>query len=218
MEQSSNKGLLIGTIIAAVLIFAGLIWAVLSVPSENGSALPNGQLSFSDENDPAIGPEDAKVVVRLFEDFQCPACRTAEAGTNYAIDKYKDRVRFIWDDFPLESLHRNARAAANAARCADEQGKFWEYKERLYAEQATWSNMSDVGDTFTAYAGQLEMDTGAFRQCFDEKRYDARIAADAAEAGKNGVRGTPTIFINNTMRNGLAPNEWDQLLQAALAE
>jgi len=129
MEQSSNKGLLIGTIVVAVLIFLGLIWAVLSVPNDGGTTpLPSGQVSFNDENDPSIGPDDAKVVVRLFEDLECPACKAAEPGVSYAIEKYSDRVRFIWNDFPLDSIHRNARAGANAARCAEEQGKFWNIK------------------------------------------------------------------------------------------
>lgn len=219
MEQSSNKGLLFGTIAVAALIFLGLIWAVLSVPSDSGVGnQPTGELSFNDENDPAIGPEDASVVVRLFEDFQCPACRTAEAGLNYAIDNYSDRVRFIWNDFPLMSIHQNARAAANAARCAEEQDAFWDYKKLLFSGQDSWANTNALDDTFAAYAAQLELDVGQFRECVDERRYDAKVMADVTEGRNNGVSGTPTVFINDVQRNSLSPQEWDSMLEAALAE
>lgn len=219
MEQSSNKGLLFGTIAVAALIFVALIWAVLSVPSDSGdTGLPGGPVSFNDENDPAVGPEDASVVVRLFEDLQCPACRAADPGVKYAIENYSDRVRFVWNDFPLQSIHPNARAAANAARCAEEQGKFWEFKDILFAEQNSWSATRALGETFAAYASRLELDVDSFNQCFEEKRHDDKIMADVNEGNRNGVNGTPTIFVNDVMRNGLSPTEWDSILTAALAE
>lgn len=212
--------MLIGTITVAALIFLGLIWAVLSVPSDSGDidSLPAGNVSFNDENDPAVGPEDAKVVVRLFEDLQCPACKASEAAVNYAMEKYSDRVRFIWNDFPLQSIHRNARPAANAARCAEEQGKFWEYKDLLYAGQESWANTRDLEGAFSAYASQLELNVDEFNTCYKEKRHDSKIAADISEAGRNRVNSTPTIFINDVKRNGLSPTEWDAVLTAALAE
>ncbi len=220
MTQSSNKGLLIGTITVATLIFLGLIWAVLSVPSDSGidDALPGGEVSFNDENDPSVGPEDASVVVRLFEDLQCPACKASNPAVHYAMEKYSDRVRFIWNDFPLQSIHKNARSAANAARCAEEQGKFWEYKETLYAEQSSWANTFDLEESFAAYAGQLELNVDEFRTCYQERRHDSKVAADISESGRNRVNSTPTIFINDVKRNGLSPTEWDAILGAALAE
>lgn len=210
MQDASNKNLLIGIVVAAVLVFGGLVWAILSAPPS--TPVLNGTITFDDTGDPFIGPENATTVVRLFSDFQCPACRAAEAGVNYAIEKYKDKVKFIWNDFPLMSVHPNARLAANAARCAQDQGKFWEMKDKLFEGQASWASGRDPAADFKAYAAQVGVDVGAFGTCLDQRTNDAKVMASYQEGVKNGVDRTPTVFIDNERRFSLTPTEWDQML------
>ena len=214
--MNSNKKLLFITVGLSVLIFGGLVWAILSAPPANAPGATSGAVSFDDTNDPFIGPADAKVVVRLFGDLECPACRLAEPNVRYAIGTYSDRVKFIWDDFPLMSIHKNARPAANAARCAQDQGRFWDYKDMLYAQQSGWETLRDPKESFVAFARQLNMDEAQFTSCYDSGKFDDRVLADVAEGNKNAVDRTPTVFINQTRRFGMTTAEWDQMLTDAL--
>ncbi len=210
MGEQSNKGVLIGVIAVSVLIFGGLVWAILSAPS----SLPatDGTLTFDDTNDPFIGPENASTTVHLYSDFQCPACKAAESAVNYAIDKYKDRIKFVWKDFPLMTIHPNARIAADAGRCAQDQGKFWEFKRLLYDQQGSWAELKDPTPSFKAFAKQLGMDEGKFGACVDEKSGDARVMAAYQEGVRNNVDRTPTVFIDKTRLFGMTPAQWDQEL------
>lgn len=217
-ESPSNKPLLFGTIGVAVLIFAGLVWAIMSAPSDVPGPGGPETVTFEDSAVKFQGNADAKVVVRIYSDFQCPACRAQEPAIAYAVDKYKDRVKFVWKDFPLMSIHPNARAAANAAWCADEQGKYWEYHNALFSEQSSWGPLRDPAESFRAYASRLGMNVEGFGSCYDARRYDGNITLAIQEGNANRVNGTPTIFVNNVRHPGLAPADWDRVLQAALFE
>ncbi|MCC7522824.1 thioredoxin domain-containing protein [Candidatus Uhrbacteria bacterium] len=217
MQETSNKGLLFGTVGIAILIFAGLAWAILSAPSDSGSIGGTTPAELTDTDSPFVGPPLAGVTVHLFSDLQCPACRSAEPAVRYAMEKYKDRVKFVWKDFPLMSIHPNARSAANAARCAEEFGKFWEYKDILFSSQDSWKS-GNPKDSFIAYAKQLNLDEESFTKCYDDRRYDGKVMSAVAEGNRNGVNSTPTVFINGQKYNGLSQTEWDTLLTAALAQ
>lgn len=194
----------------AVLVFGGLVWAIMSAPTS--TPIANGTLTFDDANDPFIGPENATTVVRLYSDFQCPACRAAEGAVNYAIEKYKDRIKFVWKDFPLMSIHPNARLAANAGRCAQDQGKFWEMKTKLYDGQTSWENGRNPSADFKAYASQLGLNVDQFNTCLDGRTHDSKVMASYQEGVRNGVDRTPTVFIGEERLFSLTTAEWDQKL------
>lgn len=221
MDQPSTqtqKYFLLGIALLGALIVGGLVWAVMSPSSPSGTGgTVESNLRFVDDNDPAIGPADAKVTVRIFGDFQCPACGAAEPGVTYARKTYGDKVRFIWDDFPLVQIHQNAMAAANAARCAEEQGKFWEYHDKLYQVQTAWSNEKAPQEKFLDYAKELGLKEDTFSACLANQTYRNKIQADMSEATANGVDATPTFFINNKRMVGILQNvEWDREIQAQL--
>jgi len=214
--STSNKGLIAGVIITAVLIFAGLTWAILSAPSGTGPV--SGNATFNDtEKTPFVGPADAAVVVHIYGDFQCPACKAAEGGVRAAMQQFQDRVKFVWKDFPLLTIHRNARAGANAARCAQDQGKFWPMHDLLYAQQESWAEQSDPSSSFSAYANQIGLDVNAFNSCYSSNKFDNLVMADEAEGTSNGVNATPTFYVNKTQYVGMAPDQWTNVLNAALA-
>jgi protein-disulfide isomerase len=218
-ESSSNQPLIIGTVLVAGLVFAGLVWAILSVPSDTGYNGGNENLSFNDADAKFQGNPDAKVVVHVYSDFQCPACRSAEPALNAAVQKYGDRVKFVWKDFPLMSIHPNARNAANAAWCADEQGKYWEYHSLLFAEQTSWDRQPNPTESFKAYANRLGLDAGGFVSCYDNKRHDGKVMAAVQEGNANRVNGTPTVFINDSRQAVMSSlAQWDEALALFLAQ
>lgn len=217
-ETQTRNYFIFGSILLFALIVGGLVWAILAGPGTPTTGLEERGLRFSDDNDPAIGPGDAKVIVRIFGDFECPACRAAEEGLKYAMKTYADKVRFVWNDFPLVSIHQQANAGANAARCAEEQGKFWEYHDALYANQTEWTSTSAPTEHFIRYATQLGLKENSFTSCVASSRYQWKIQDDLKEGNSNAVRATPTFFINNVRLEGVRSTvDWDQAIQLQLA-
>jgi len=141
-EEQIKKYFLIGAGILLVFIFGGLGWAILS-DVKGSQSVVDSSVSFDDNQNPSFGPADAKVTVRIYSDFQCPACRVAEQALEPIRLEYQDRVRFIWNDMPLIQIHPNTKSAALAGRCANEQGKFWEYADQLFATQDAWQYASN---------------------------------------------------------------------------
>ncbi|MBP9869740.1 thioredoxin domain-containing protein [Patescibacteria group bacterium] len=213
--EQTKKIFLLGTILLVALVVGGLVWAISAGPG--GSVAVESGVTFKDDNDPAKGPGEAKVVVRLFGDFQCPACKASEPGVNHAIKTYGDQVRFVWNDFPLIAAHPNARPAANAARCAEDQGKFWEYHDVLYDKQTDWQAERSPKEKFVSYAGQLGLNTGPFTACLDDRTFDWKVMDDQREGISAGVQATPTFFIGTRKyQGGMSAVEWDAALQPLL--
>ena len=150
---------------------------------------------------PAKGPAAAPVEVVEFSDFQCPFCLRAYPTVNQVLSTYGDRVRFVYRHYPLPN-HPNARPAAEAAQCAAEQGQFWPYYDRLFADQ---TKLSDDGLKQSAAA--LGMDAGRFNACVDTHKYKDRVETDIKDGNDAGVNGTPAFFINGRMLTGAQPFE-----------
>lgn len=148
-----------------------------------------------------IGPDDAKVKLVEFSDFQCPYCQMFQKTVNEIIAEYGDDVQFIFKNLPLESIHPRAKAAAMAAECANEQGKWLEYGDKLFANQKIWGETKD-NKTFISYASQLKLDTAKFTQCLTDEKYKGKVEADLKEGTDFGIGGTPAIFINDKFKSG----------------
>lgn len=221
MMSDSRKPFVIGLVALAVFMVGGIIFAVRYAGSSSSttSGAYDANAAFVDDGDPTYGPADAPITIRMFEDFECSACRVAKTGVDYVKQTYGDKVRFIWNDVPLP-MHQYARIAANAGRCAEEQGKFWEYQDIVYQEQPYWSqakNASDAQTLFIRYAEQIGLRTDAFTACFDDRRYDAKIVADSKEAQANKLDATPTFFVNQKRYVGVMSNaQWDAAIKEAL--
>jgi protein-disulfide isomerase len=159
------------------------------------------------EDDSQIGPKDAKVKVVLFSDFQCPYCKTFYDTYKKAVNDYKDRVLFVFKHVPLD-FHKQAMNAAMAGECAQEQGKFWEMSDKLYASQADWSN-ADGTAKFKTYALQLGLNAATFNKCIDDSKYANKIAANQSQAQDYGISGTPSFFVNDQFFGGVV--SYDEL-------
>jgi protein-disulfide isomerase len=152
-------------------------------------------------NSPARGAAKAPVELVEFSDFQCPFCLRARPTVQKVLDTYGNSVRFVYRFFPLPN-HPLARPAAEAAACADDQGKFWPYFDRLIAHPA---NLSDAD--LKKAAADLGLDVPKFTQCVDSHATSARIEADLRAGQDAGVVGTPTFFVNGRELTGAQPFE-----------
>jgi protein-disulfide isomerase len=161
---------------------------------------------------PAQGPKDAPVTIVEFADFQCPYCKASEATVKQLQTKYGDKIRLVHMDYPLP-FHSHAMDAAKAARCANEQGKFWPYREALFSDQSKLAPAD-----LKATAAKLGMNSDKFNACFDSAKYDTQIKADQAAGEKLGVDGTPAFFIDGRPLTGAQPlPKFSELIDDELA-
>jgi len=151
------------------------------------------------DDDPRIGPEDATVTIIEFSDFQCGFCAKASQTVKDIIKRYPNDVRYVYRDFP-SSYHENAFIAAEAADCANEQGKFWEYHDKLFENQNSLDKVS-----LKRYASQIGLNTSQFDQCLDSEKYREEVEKDISDGEKAGVEATPTFFINGDKIVGAQP-------------
>lgn len=150
---------------------------------------------------PVKGAENAKVTVIEFSDFQCPFCKKGAATMADVFKKYSTKIKYTFRDYPLP-FHDRAKFAANAARCASDQGKFWEFHDKLFADQ---SKLSD--DDFIALGKELKLDAAKFDPCVKGMQKVAEIDKDAQDGENAGVSGTPAYFINGIFLSGALPKE-----------
>lgn len=154
------------------------------------------------DSDPSLGSKDSPVTLVAFEDFECPFCeRFSQQTLPLIIEKYvkSGKVRLVWKDFPL-SIHSNAQRAHEAARCAWEQGKFWEYHDTLFNNQ----NGLDA-NKLKQYSKDLGLNESQFASCLDSGKYTELIREKVSEGTAAGVSGTPSFLINGRLVVGAQP-------------
>ena len=187
--------------------------AVANAPTPQGSAL-NKVYEVDVATAPAKGPAGAVVTVAGFSEFQCPFCLSVVPTLKKLEDTYKDRVRFVWKHLPLVSIHANAMGAAIAAEAARNQGKFWEYHDKLFANQERLGP-----EDLTRYANELNLDLARFEKDRNDLELKTKVQADMAEATALGVKSTPTFFINGRIVRGAMPFEtFAAIIDAELAK
>jgi protein-disulfide isomerase len=153
------------------------------------------------------GDPKAPITIIEFADFECPGCGQFAAlqGPDVKariIDAGLANFRFY--DFPLSSIHQNTLAAHLAASCAEDQGKFWEMHDKLFAGQMDWSTQATTNPRkfFDVYAGEIGLDMAAYNSCFDSQKNLPKIQANAAAGTERGVSSTPTLVIGNKVYAG----------------
>jgi protein-disulfide isomerase len=162
--------------------------------------------------DPARGDTSAPVTIVEFSDYQCPYCARVTPTMAKVMEAYGGKVRRVFKDFPLAN-HPQAPKAAEAARCAGDQGKYWEFHARLFANQSALF-VSQLKET----ASSLGLDRSKFDQCLDSGNWTAQVQADLAQGEKLGVNSTPTLFVNGRPVIGALPFEqFKQVIDEELA-
>jgi protein-disulfide isomerase len=147
------------------------------------------------------GNPKAPVMIVEFSDFQCPYCHQVEPVVKELLAKYGDKVSLAYRDLPLKQIHPQAEVAAEASRCAGEQGKYWDYHDQLFS-------VSKLDrDALLEYARNLKLDDKQFDSCLTTGKYRADIEKDSREGTQAGITGTPTFFINGVVLSGAEPKE-----------
>jgi len=148
------------------------------------------------------GDLNAKVVMVEFSDLQCPYCSRAHDTLKQLVDNYDGDVAWVYKHFPLDSLHPYARKAAEASECANDQGKFWEFIDELYANQS-----SITLEYLSTVATQLDLNINEFNNCVTSNKYANKVNDDYQEGTSVGVTGTPGIYVNDQLIKGAMPYE-----------
>ena len=155
------------------------------------------------DDDPSLGPAGAPITLIMYSDYECPFCKKwyDEVFKQLVVD-YPTQVRFVYKDFPLYGLHESAAPAAEAANCAGEQGKYWEYQDKLFGMEMPLGT-----DAFKKYAQDLSLDSAKFEECLSSRRFEAEVKADYEFAARMGIQSTPTFFVNGLAIVGAQPLE-----------
>lgn len=165
--------------------------------------VPAYRVEIETDGHASLGPEDAPVKVVVFSDFECPFCRRFNGGLDRLREEaeYAEQVQVVFRHYPLRALHPQAQKAHEASVCAEEQGKFWEYHDAL------WANENLALDTLEQHAVLLGLDSEEFAQCLNSGRHYQRIQADFEAARDLGQSGTPAVFVNGRYVGGAIPFE-----------
>ncbi|MBI5369916.1 thioredoxin domain-containing protein [Candidatus Uhrbacteria bacterium] len=155
-----------------------------TIPTPEPTAVP-----VVTDADHIRGAKDAAITVIEYSDFQCPFCQNFHPTMQQVMKNYDGKVRWIYRHFPL-SFHPNALPAANAAECASEQGKFWEFADDLFANQDSESDAY-----YKQLAGKLGLNVNQWEDCYRKSKYDGKIQQQSQDGANAGVNGTPGSFI-----------------------
>jgi len=151
---------------------------------------------------PFRGPATAPVTIVEFSDFQCPYCKQVVPTLAQLLSRYGEKVKLVFRDFPIDGLHPQARKAAEAARCAHDQGKFWEYHDALFT-----NSPSANPEQLKTYAQRVGLDLPSFERCLGGGSHAAAVQKDIEEGTRLGVTGTPAFFVNGELISGAQPLE-----------
>lgn len=188
----------------AILLLVGLVaWTRATNPPidlsgvENNSVL-TGSIHSGNIADHTLGSEANKVLLVEYGDYQCPSCAGAHPNVSSIMEEYGDDITFVFRNFPLTTIHPNARAAAAVAEAAGLQGKFWEMHDLLFENQNDWSPLDATQRTnvFKGYATQLELNIDTFNTDLTASDVNKKINFDLALGKSAGASATPTFFLN----------------------
>ena len=201
----------------------GAAWVLL--PSSTGSPQVATQSTFQPEQQPPIvqvdiegrpylGPEDAPVTIVEFTDYECPFCgRHFRETLPQLFQEYEGTIKYVVLNFPISRIHPFAQQAGEAAECAYDQGKFWEYHDTLFQNQ----DALDV-ESLKRYAGDIGLNIDVFSACLDSGATAQRVLDDVQDGLSYGVNATPYFFINGQVLVGAQPfNSFQTLIDAALS-
>lgn len=163
---------------------------------------PVVRVQVSTDGVPIRGTADASVTLVEFSDFHCPFCKRVQPTLTRVLEKYPSKVRLLFRHLPLDALHPQARGAAEASWCAQDQGKFWEYHDLLFANAPKAAQ-----DDLKHYAEQSDLDVKKFESCLSQNVHRDNIQRDIDEVTKLGMSGTPAFFINGRLLSGAQPLE-----------
>lgn len=185
-----------------VALLAGLVYLSskdkVDLSNVDTNAVQPASVQSGNIGDHVFGKADSKVLLVAYEDFQCPGCASTHPDVKRITEKYKDQIGFVFRNFPLASIHPNARAAAAAAEAAGLQGKYWEMHNVIFENQTSWKDLgvSERTDFFAGLARELKLNEDQFKTDMASTGISQKITYDQAIGKKIGINSTPSFFIN----------------------
>lgn len=187
--------------VLCIAILGGLIAVSQGDKIDVSNVELNKVLTASEDSgniaDNVYGKKDSKVVLIEYGDYQCPGCASAHEPVKEVVEKYKDKIAFVFRNFPLVQIHANALAASSAAEAAAKQGKFWEMHDALFGSQEQWKNLGGTERTsyFEALAKDFELNIEKFSADLATEEVRQKIDFNQQLGKKAGVQGTPSFFV-----------------------
>lgn len=195
--------------IVFVVICVGLLGGLIFLSNQNKTDVSGvnskeiqlGSAASGDIADQVYGNKSSEVVLVEYGDFQCPGCGSLHPRVKTVMEEYKDKVAFVFRNFPLSSIHPNALSAAAAAEAAGLQGKYWEMHNKLFESQSAWSDLAadKRTDIFVSYAKSLGLNETTFREDLGSENVALKIRFDQALGKSQGANSTPTLFLNGEL-------------------
>ena len=194
------------------------------------SGQPNKQsVQVSIDDDPMKGDPNAPITIIEFSDYECPFCQRFYANTLPLIEENyinTGKVNFVYRDFPIQSIHRNAATAAVAAECADDQNSFWAFHDMIFENKGMWEKLDGINllNEFEQYAVTLGLNSEEFDACLESGKYFDEVRKDLQDGQKYGITGTPGFFIGNdeigyTLVSGAQPYQnFERILEEMLVQ
>ncbi len=194
--MNKETKILIG--VAALVLAGGVALFMFGNPQPKEAGQAVDSQSLIRENSHMTGKKEAKVTVVEFADFQCPGCAAAYPVLKQIKEEYKnnENFNFVYRQFPLVTIHRNAMLAAQVAEAASEQGKFWEMHDKLFDGQTSWAENNAAELVFLGYASDLGLDVEKVKTALTQQTYKEIVQTDMDDGEKLGVNSTPTIYVN----------------------
>ena len=197
-QRAGSRPRVVALGLASILIFLA-IGAFVAWPKSDSKPTPTAPANL----DKSKGAANAPVTVLEYGDFQCPACLRFFSDTERRLkEEYvnKEQVRFVFRNFAF--IGNESRWAAEASECANEQGRFWDYHDRLYEKQGGENVGAFSKENLKRFAADLGLNAAQFNQCLDAGKYSAKVQQELAQGRQEGVRGTPSVFVNGKLVEG----------------
>lgn len=202
----NKKTWIIFAVVVTGLMVALVVWSRNSTPQVDVSSIDTNaiqQASPASGNigDHVFGKADSKVILIEYGDFQCPGCKAAQPGISTISSQYTDTVAFVFRNFPLTTIHANARAAAAAVEAAGLEGKYWEMHDAVYQNQANWENLTgdDRTNRFIDIATSVGLSSNTFKADLAKDSINKKISFDQAIGLKLNVNSTPSFYLGGKL-------------------
>lgn len=201
----------LSAVIVLVLVTAGIVGIAMgSKGSKTSTVKTSSDTVAINDADWSAGPKDAKVTLLEYSDYQCPACGFYYPLLKRLQGEFAGRLRFVYRNYPLRTVHKNSQLASQAAEAAGPQNKFWEMHDYLFEHQNDWSDLGNPTETFVGYAKDLGLDTQKFAADLKSSAVQQSIDEDVASGDALRVDSTPTFFLQGK-RVGNPPPNYDAL-------
>lgn len=213
MEKDKKVMIWIGIITIAIIGFGAYFLSRPPKPADETPKTANTEVLYSDTTNQIKAKEEKAVLVE-FGDFQCPACASYHTLTKKLLEEYKDNLTFVFRNYPL-GQHKFANSSAYAAEAAGKQGKYFEMFDRLYENQAKWTNQNNAEEIFKEYAKEIGLDMAKYDQDVKSDEVKKKVEKDRTDGNLLGVNSTPTFYLNGEKLSSVRSYEDFQTLVKA---